>query len=111
MIYLKKSKLCLIIVDELPNALPLIRSLSHHIDLILGASFPNKVAYRLTPQENAGFGREVQELMDKGLIRESLSACDLPTVLNPKKGGEWCMCTDSKAIKKITIRYSFLYHA
>jgi hypothetical protein len=41
-----------IIVDELPRSLPLIRSVSHHIDLIPGASFPNKAAYRLTPQEN-----------------------------------------------------------
>jgi len=95
-----------IIVDELPNALPPIRSISHHIDLILGASFPNKVAYRLT-QENAEFGRQVQELMDKGLIRESLSPCAVPTVLSPKKGGEWCMCTDSRAINKITIRSRF----
>jgi hypothetical protein len=41
-----------IVVDELPRSLPLIRSVSHHIDLILGASFPNKSAYKLTPQEN-----------------------------------------------------------
>jgi hypothetical protein len=31
-----------IIVDELPHSLPPMRSVSHHIDLILGASFPNK---------------------------------------------------------------------
>jgi hypothetical protein len=41
-----------IIVDELPCSLPPMRSVSHHIDLIPGANFPNKVAYRLTPQEN-----------------------------------------------------------
>ena len=28
-----------IIVDELPRSFPLMRSVSHHIDLILGASF------------------------------------------------------------------------
>jgi len=96
-----------ITMDELPNALPPIRSISHHIDLIPRASFPNKATYRLTPQENVEVGRQVQELMDKGLIKESLSPCDVPIVLSPKKGGEWRMCTDSRAINKITIRYRF----
>lgn len=35
-----------IIVDELPNALPPIRSISHQIDLIPRASFPKKEVYR-----------------------------------------------------------------
>jgi hypothetical protein len=36
-----------IVVVELPRSLPPIRSISHQIDLIPGASFPNKAAYRL----------------------------------------------------------------
>jgi hypothetical protein len=41
-----------ILVDELPRSLPPIRSVSHHIDFIPRASLPNKLVYRLMPQEN-----------------------------------------------------------
>jgi hypothetical protein len=96
-----------IVVDKLPCSLPPIRSISHHIDLIPGASLPNKEAYRLMPQENEEVKRQVQDLMDQGLIRESLSPCTVPTVLSQKKDGGWRMCTDSREINKITIRYIF----
>ena len=58
-----------IIVDEFPSALPPIISLIRHIDRIPGEIFPNKVAHRLTPQDNAKIGIKVQELMENGLIR------------------------------------------
>ena len=80
-----------IILDELPSSLPPIRIIIHHINLIPGASLSNNATYLLTPQENAKVRRQVQELMDKGLIRESLSPCFVPIVLSPKKGGE-CAC-------------------
>jgi hypothetical protein len=35
-------------LDELPHLFPPIRSVSHHVDLIPGANFPNKSTYRLT---------------------------------------------------------------
>jgi hypothetical protein len=74
-----------IIVDELPNALPPMRSISHHIDLIPGESFPNKAAYRITPQENEEVRRQVQELLDKGLVKEILSPCECQQCSSQRK--------------------------
>lgn len=77
-----------IISDKVPDGLPPIRSISHWMDLIPGASLPNKAPHRLTPAENEELYRQVQELLQKGLIRESLSPCVVPVVLAPKKNGE-----------------------
>jgi hypothetical protein len=96
-----------IVVEDLPYSLPPIRIISNHIDINLGEGLPNKEAYRLTPQENEEVKKQVQDLMEKGLVREILSPCIVPTVLSPKKDGGWRMCIDSRDINKITIRYRF----
>ena len=77
-----------------PDELPLVRIIIHQIDLIPGSNFPKKSTYRMTPTENEEIRKQVQELVDKGLIRESLSPFAIPTVLSPKKYGGWRMCTD-----------------
>ena len=76
-----------IIVDDLPNDLPPVRSINHRINLIPGATLPNKETYRMTPTENEEIRKQVQEQLDKGLIRESLSPCTVPTMLSPRKDG------------------------
>jgi hypothetical protein len=92
---------------EIPPGLPLLRGIEHQIDMIPGASLPNRVAYRTNPKEMKEIQRQVQELLDNGYVRESLSPCVVPVILVPKKNGTWRICVDCRAINNITIRYRF----
>ena len=90
---------------EIPPGLPPIRGIEHQIDLIPGATLPNRAAYRTNPEETKEIQRQVQDLLDRGYVRESLSPCAVPVLLVPKKDGSWRMCVDCRAINNITIRY------
>ncbi|XP_071676944.1 uncharacterized protein [Lolium perenne] len=73
--------------QDVPPGLPPIRGIEHQIDLIPGASLPNRAPYRTNPEETKEIQRQIQVLQDKGYIRESLSPCDVPIILVPKKDG------------------------
>nr|GEY71239.1 transposon Ty3-I Gag-Pol polyprotein [Tanacetum cinerariifolium] len=91
--------------EEIPPSLPPTRSIQHKIDFIPGYVLPNKPAYRTNQQQTIEIKKQVDKLLEKGLIRESLSPCAVPTLLVPKKNGKWRMCMDNRSINKITINY------
>ena len=64
-----------IVLEELLFGLPPIRDIQHLIDLILGLDLLNKPPYRTSLNENEELKRQVDDLLDKGLIRESKSPC------------------------------------
>ena len=72
--------------------LPLLRSIQHAIDLVPESQLPNLLAYRLNPSKHAELKKQVEELLSKGFIRESLSPCAILALLMPKKNGYWRMC-------------------
>jgi hypothetical protein len=75
------------LVGHVPPGLPPIRGIEHQIDLIPGASLPNRAPYHTNPEETKEIQRQIQELLDKGYIRESLSPCVVPIILVSKKDG------------------------
>ena len=90
---------------NVPSGLPPLRGIEHQIDLIPGASLPNRPAYRSNPQETKEIQRQVDELISKGWVRDSMSPCAVPVILVPKKDGTWRMCSDCRALNNITIKY------
>ncbi|XP_052880486.1 uncharacterized protein LOC128286808 [Gossypium arboreum] len=90
---------------ETPSGLPPLRGIEHQIDFVPGAIIPNRPTYRTNPEETKELRWQVNELMEKGYIRESLSPCAVPVLLVPKKDGTWRMCVDCCAVNKITIKY------
>ncbi|XP_074292786.1 uncharacterized protein LOC141619668 [Silene latifolia] len=92
---------------DLPIGLPPLRVIEHHIDLVPGYVLPNRPAYRSDPAATKELQHQIEELMSKGFVRESPSPCAFPTLLVPKKAGTWRMCTDSRVINNIIVKYRF----
>jgi hypothetical protein len=67
---------------------PLVRKISHQMNLIPRASLLNEAAHCMTLAESEELNRQVQEFLQKRLIREILSPCAVPVVLAPKNDGE-----------------------
>jgi hypothetical protein len=83
-----------IFLNEVPPGLPPKRGIEHQIGLVPGASLPNRAAYDTNPEETKEIQQQVEELIKKGYVQESLSPCVVPILLVPKKDGSWRMCVD-----------------
>ncbi|GJX32198.1 RNA-directed DNA polymerase [Tanacetum coccineum] len=79
-----------VIPDDIPPGLPAMRDIQHSIDFIPGSVIPNKPAYRMNPKESTKLQIQVTELLEKGLIRESMSPCAVSALLKLYANGKKC---------------------
>lgn len=83
------------LTDLLPG-LPPIRGIEHWIDLIHGASLPDKAANQGNPKETMELQRQVDESIARGYVRENVILYSIPAPLVPKKDGSFRMCVEVK---------------
>ena len=69
------------------------------------ATIPNRPAYKSNLEETKELERQIEELLAKEYIRESMNLYALPVLLVPKKDASWRMCVDCRAVNKITKNY------
>ena len=84
--------------------LPPERSVAMEIDLEEGAKPVAKPAFRLSPAEMDELKKQLSLLLEKGLIRPSVSPWGAPVLFAPKKDGGLRMCLDYRALNKLTIK-------
>ena len=82
--------------NDVPSGLSPIRGIKHQIDFVPGVTIPKRPAYRSNSEETKELQRQVEELLTKGHVRESMSQCVVSVLLVPKKDGTWRMCVDCK---------------
>ncbi|MCO5552532.1 hypothetical protein L7F22_006044 [Adiantum nelumboides] len=95
-------------IDDIPSELPPKRGDDNHrIDLIPGSSPPNKPPYRVSQAQQEEIMSQVNELVQKGMVRPSSSPFCSPVLLVHKKDGTYRMCVDYRALNKLTVKNQF----
>ena len=79
--------------EELP-AIPLEREVDLSIEIVLGTAPVSRALYRVAPAELKELKVQLQELLDKGFVRPSVSPWGVPVLFVKKKDGTLRMCID-----------------
>ncbi|MCO5586416.1 hypothetical protein L7F22_040356 [Adiantum nelumboides] len=98
-----------VFINDIPGELPPKRgNHDHMIELIPGSSPPNKPPDRVSQAQQEEIMRQVNGLVEKGMVRHSSSPFCSPVLLVQNKDDTYRMCVDYRALNRITIKNRFL---
>ncbi|XP_070050959.1 uncharacterized protein [Nicotiana tomentosiformis] len=83
--------------------LPPVREIDFGIDLTPDTQPISILPYRMAPAKLRELKQKLQNLLDKGFIRPSVSPLGAPVLFVKKKDGSLRMCIDYRQLNKITI--------
>nr|GFB70543.1 retrotransposon protein, putative, Ty3-gypsy subclass [Tanacetum cinerariifolium] len=86
------------------TGIPPVREVEFNIELIPGSKPISKASYRMAPIELKELKEQLQELLERGFIRPSVSPWGAPVLFVKKKDGSMRLCIDYRELNKITIR-------
>ncbi|KAL0556560.1 hypothetical protein IC582_005074 [Cucumis melo] len=89
--------------DELPG-LPPPREIDFAIELESGTAPISRAPYIMAPAELKELKVQLQELLDKGFIRPSVSPWGAPVLFVKKKDGSMRLCIDYRELNKVTVK-------
>nr|GFB73540.1 putative reverse transcriptase domain-containing protein [Tanacetum cinerariifolium] len=94
--------------DELPG-IPSVCEVEFNIELIPRSESISKAPYHMALIELKELKDQLQELLERGFIRPSVSPWGAPVLFVKKKDGSMRLCIDYRELNKITIhnRYPF----
>ena len=92
--------------DDLPG-LPPEREVEFAIDVKPGTAPISIAPYRMTPTKLKELKIQLQELLDKGFIRPSISPWGTPLLFVKKKNGTLRLCIDYRQLNKVTIKNKY----
>ena len=92
---------------ELPKKLPPRQPIDHKIELLPGKKAPAQAPFRMFPAELLELRKQLNELLDTGLIQPSRAPYGAPVLFQNKHDGSLCMCVDYRALNKVTIKNKY----
>src|SRR6266566_8567105 len=95
-----------VFLEEIPG-MPPDRELEFAIEVVPGTAPIYKKYYRMPGPELAELKKQLDELLQKGYIRPSISPWGSPVLFVKKKDGSLRMCVDYRPLNEVTIKNKY----